>query len=187
MINAFIVTLCSAIFALNGYSLSFAVEGGVVGQGMEPPPMSVKGKKFSSGALVDKIFPEISFAVPTDWEAVQPSGEKIILLASKKVTALGWAYTVSQSEESDWEKRLNGPMPFMHRLFNPSGKVTREGVVLRNTFVDADDPNYLGWGVAVLSKGEYNLLFFLACDSHVISHCEQALEQLLRSTRIIAQ
>jgi len=102
MNHAFIVTLCSAIFALNGYSFSFAVEGRAVGQGMEPPPMNVEGEKFSSGATVDKIFPEISFAVPTDWEAVQPSGEKIILLASKKVTALGWAYTVSQSEESDW-------------------------------------------------------------------------------------
>ena len=183
MRSAFIVMLCSAIFALNGYSLSLAVEGGVVGQGMEPPPMNVKGEKFLSGTVVDKIFPEISFTIPADWEAVQPNGEKIILLASKKVTALGWAYTASQSEESGWRKRLNDPMPFMHRLFNPSGKVTRDGAVLRNTFVDADDPNYLGWGVAVLGKGEYNLLYFLTCDSHVISHCEQALDQLLRLTR----
>lgn len=81
-------------------------------------------------------------------------------------------------------KRLNGPMPFMHMLFNPSGKSTRERAVLRNTFVDADDPNNLGWGVAVLGKGEYNLLYFLACDSHVTSHCEKAMEQLLRSTRL---
>src|SRR5713101_4610067 len=144
MNNFFIVTLCSAAFVLNGLGLSFAVEGRMVGQGMEPPPMNVNGEKFSSGATVDKIFPGISFVVATDWEAVQPNGEKIILLASKKVTAMGWAYTASQSEESDWGKRLNDPMPFMHRLFNPSGKSTREGAVLRNTFVDADDPNFLG-------------------------------------------
>jgi hypothetical protein len=36
----------------------------------------------------------------------------------------------------------------------------------------------------VLGKGEYNLLYFLACDSHVIIHCEKAMEQLLRSTRL---
>jgi hypothetical protein len=75
-------------------------------------------------------------------------------------------------------------MPFMHLLFNPSGKSTREGAVLRNTFVDADDPNLLGWGMVMLGKGEFNLLYFLACESPVTSHCEQALEQLLRSTRL---
>lgn len=183
MNNFFIVTLCSAVFVLNGLGLSFAVEGRVVGQGMESPPMNVNGEKFSSGATVDKIFPGISFTVPYDWEAAQPDGEEIILLASKKVTALGWASIASQSEESDWGKKLNGPMPFMHRLFNPSGKSTREVAVLRNTFVDADDPNFLGWGVVMLGKREYNLLYFLACDSLVTSHCEKAMEQLLRSTR----
>ena len=184
MNKIFSVGLCSAVIALGGVDPSFSVEGIAWERGMEPPPMNVKGEKFSSGVPVDKVFPGISFAVPYDWEAVQPDGEEIILLASKKVTALGWAVIASQSEELDWGKRLNGPMPFMHRLFNPSANSTREGAVWRNTFVDADDLNYIGWGLVVLGKGKFNLLYFLTCDSLVTIHCKQALEQLLHSTRI---
>jgi hypothetical protein len=65
MNNFFIVTLCSAVFVLNGLGLSFAVEGRVVGQGMEPPPMNANGKSFRVGRRLIKYFPEYPLLFPT--------------------------------------------------------------------------------------------------------------------------
>ncbi|MBH0199819.1 MAG: hypothetical protein HP497_10445 [Nitrospira sp.] len=145
--------------------------------------MNVKGQKFSAGETIEQVLPGTSFSVPSGWNAVRPDGEEIVLLSSNTVSALGWAFVSSKAEERDWEKRLNEPMPFMHRLLKPSAKAIHGKGIWKNTFVDADDPNYVGWGVVLSSKAESNLIYVLECESIVKKHCEQAMERLIHSTR----
>lgn len=153
--------------------------------GMVPPKMDMQGKKFSSGTKVDQVLPNVSFEVPSNWDAVEPDGEGIVVLGSKNSTAIGWAFVAIQSEVRDSEKLLNEPVPIMHHILNPSAQAWREGRVWRNTFEDAEDPNYLGWGLALPIKHTGNLFYFLVCDSVVKTHCEQAISQLLRTTQIL--
>ena len=149
----------------------------------EPPTTNIQGKKFSSGSRVEKILQGVSFVVPSNWEAVEPDGEGIVLLSSKNSTALGWAFVSNQSEVGDVEKRLNEPVPFMHHVFNPSAKARRDKGIWKNSFEDAEDPSYVGLGVAFPLKEASNLLYFLVCDSAVSAHCEQAIDELLHTTQ----
>jgi hypothetical protein len=110
--------------------------------------------------------------------------KKSSYLPSKKVSALGWATAGPKSRESDWGKRLNEPMPFMHRLLNPSGKAIRNDEMWSNTFIGNDDPNYLGWAAVLSGKQHSSLLYLLMCDALVRTHCEKAMDQLIHSTRI---
>jgi len=163
---------------------SLALDQSSAAHGMEPPALNVKGKKFAAGERIEKVVPGVSFVVPSDWGAVRPEKEEVVLLGSKKVTGLGWVVVMPPSKDQDWEQRLNEPMPFMHRLLNPSAKATREKGIWKNTFVDADDPNLIGWGTVLSNGSDKHLIYVIECDFQVKMYCEQAMEQLIQSTRI---
>ena len=174
---------CLLVLYLLNASPSVASDPSPPPRGMEAPAINIKGNKFTAGERVEKVFPGVSFIVPPGWNAVQPEGEDIVLLGSNKVTALGYVFVSSTPEEQDWEKRLNEPIPFMHRLLNPSARATHDKNIWKNTFVDTEDPNYVGWGVVLVSKSETNVIYLLECDSFVKMHCEQTMEYLIHTTR----
>lgn len=139
------------------------------------------GQEYQAGTRIKLSAAGFSFVVPQHWLGGLPPGAQIIILGSRTTPGFGMVTILNDVTADDVAGQLGESQAFSHDLvFEPDGKVVREGDKLKASFVAGDK---IGRALVVMGPVGNAVLYFFGGPATEAPAYTTLLHELAGSTQ----